>query len=55
MSSTRTYTQTHDELVEHLRSQVRFLERSAAAFDAGDEDEDLPPGDVHSGPGSRPA
>ena len=39
MSSTRTYAQTHDELVEHLRSQVRFLERSAAAFDAGDEDE----------------
>lgn len=35
----RTYPQTHSELVGHLAAQVGHLERSAIAFDAGTEDE----------------
>jgi hypothetical protein len=35
------YTFTPDDLAEKLRQQVRFLRRSAAVFDGGDEDEAL--------------
>lgn len=33
------FTRTHGELVDHLREQLRFLRRSADAYDAGDEAE----------------
>jgi hypothetical protein len=33
------YQLTQDDLVEHLRRQVGFIERSAEAFDAGFSDE----------------
>jgi hypothetical protein len=34
-----SYSLTHDDLVEKLRQQVGFLERSARLFDEGNEDE----------------
>ena len=33
------YVQTRDELLEHLRDQIRFMKLSAASFDNGFEDE----------------
>ena len=39
MSAARTYSRPRRELVEELQRQIAYLERSAAAFDAGHEDE----------------
>jgi hypothetical protein len=33
------YKKTRDDLIAHLRSQMRFLARSAEAFDSGFEEE----------------
>ncbi len=35
----RRFARTHEELVGHLREQLRFLRRSADAYDGGDEAE----------------
>jgi hypothetical protein len=35
----KTRKQTRAELIEHLREQVGYLDKSAAAYDAGDESE----------------
>lgn len=39
MASNRTYQLDKSDLVEHLKRQISFLERSAHAFDEGSEDE----------------